>query len=213
MRARAHTRGMDFATLSLFAVALAVAAVIPGPAVVALVTRTLARGTRGALTFSAALILGDVLWLAAAVLGLSALAATLGSFFFLVRLAGAAYLLLLAWRLWRDPGHPVDPTQVPQTETRGSLFGAGLALSMGNPKTMAFYLAMLPAMLDLDHLTAVGFAEMAVAIVLVLTGVFAFYVHMANRARHLMTRASAMKLLNRVCGTVLAGTAVAVATK
>ncbi len=204
---------MDLATFSLFAAALAVAAAIPGPAVVALVTRTLARGTHGALVFCAALILGDVLWLAAAVLGLSALAAALGSFFFIVRLAGAAYLLLLAWRLWRDPGHPVDPAHIPKAETPASLFGAGLALSMGNPKTMAFYLAMLPAMLDLDHLTPLGFAEMAGAIIVVLTAIFALYVHMANRARHLMTRASAMKLLNRVCGTVLAGTAVAVATK
>lgn len=204
---------MDLATLAFFAVILAVAAATPGPAVVALVARTLARGRNGAFAFIAALALGDVLWLAAATLGLAALATALGSLFFLVRLAGAAYLVFLAVRLWRAPA--IAPGTSPVPEPRGALglFGAGLALSMGNPKTMAFYIALLPAMMDLEHLTVLGFVEMAGVICAVLSIVFAFYVYLADRARRLVARPSAMRAINRVCGTVLAGTAVAVATK
>lgn len=203
---------MDFATLALFAAILTVAAATPGPAVVALVARTLARGRNGAFVFIAALVLGDVLWLAAAALGLAALASAMGSLFFLVRLAGAVYLMILAVRLWRAPDTLPDAA-LPEPKGAPALFAAGLALSMGNPKTMAFYLALLPATLDLDHLSLLGFAEMAAVICAVLSVVFAFYVHLAANARRLVSRPGAVRAINRVCGTVLAGTAVAVATK
>ncbi len=203
---------MDLATLAFFAAVLAVAAATPGPAVVALVARTLARGRHGAVAFIAALALGDVLWLAAASLGLAALAAALGSLFFLVRLAGAAYLIVLAVRLWTATPEAATAS-LPEPKGALGLFGAGLALSIGNPKTMAFYLALLPAMMDLEHLTVLGFAEMAGVICAVLTVIFASYVYLADRARRLVSRPPALRLINRVCGTVLAGTAVAVATK
>ncbi|GGF49775.1 lysine transporter LysE [Azorhizobium oxalatiphilum] len=204
---------MDFASLALFAAVLTVAAATPGPAVVALVTRTLAGGRTGALPFICGLILGDVLWLAAAVLGLSALAAALGGLFVFVRLAGAAYLLYLAWRLWTAPTGPVSLDAQPRRSGARGLFGAGVALTIGNPKTMAFYLAALPAMMDLEHLSTLGFLEMSGVICVVLGCVFALYVHITDRTRRMVAGASALKIINRVCGTVLAGTAVAVATK
>ena len=204
---------MDFATLAFFAGILALAAMSPGPAVVALVERTLTRCRAGSAAFIAALALGDMLWLAAACLGLAALAATLGSFFVIVRLAGAAYLLYLAYRLWTEPAQP--PSEATLAPERGplGLFGAGLALSMGNPKTMAFYLALLPTLIDLEHLTLLGFAEMSAVIAVVLAVVFAVYVLIADRARRLIASSRAMRWLNRACGVAMAGAAVTVATK
>ncbi|MEW6258051.1 MAG: LysE family translocator [Pseudomonadota bacterium] len=205
---------MDFGTLALFAGILTLAAVSPGPAVVAIVARTLARGRSGSVAFIAALALGDMLWLAAACLGLAALAAALGSLFILVRLAGAAYLLYLAYRLWTAPAAPAALAPHASDE-RGTfeLFGAGLALSMGNPKTMAFYLALLPTLVDLSHLSLLGFAEMAVIIALVLSLVFTAYVVVADRARRLIASSRAMRWLNRSCGIAMAGAAVTLATK
>ncbi|OYX13202.1 MAG: lysine transporter LysE [Rhizobiales bacterium 32-66-8] len=204
---------MDLGSLFFFAAILALAAASPGPAVVALVARTLARGQAGAPVFIAALVLGDMIWLAAACLGLAALAVTLGSLFVLVRIAGAAYLLLIAYRLWTAPA--AEPVQAAPDETRGQLglFGAGLALSMGNPKTMAFYLALLPTLMDLNSLTLLGFAEMSGVILVVLAGVFTAYVALADRARRLVASARAMRYVNRTCSAALAGAAVAVATK
>ncbi|WP_127090252.1 LysE family translocator [Aquabacter cavernae] len=204
---------MDFGTLAFFAGILTLAAISPGPAVIAIVARTLARGRSGSAAFIAALALGDMLWLAAACLGLAALAAALGGLFVLVRLTGAAYLLYLAYRLWTDPAVP--PAQAPEATDRGALdlFGAGLALSMGNPKTMAFYLALLPTLVDLEHLTLLGFAEMAAIIAVVLTLVFAGYVLVADRARRFIASTRAMRWLNRTCGVAMAGAAVTVATK
>ena len=204
---------MDFGTLALFAGILTLAAAAPGPAVIAIVARTLARGRSGSVAFIAALALGDMLWLAAACLGLAALAAALGSLFILVRLAGAAYLLYLAYRLWTAPAKPA--ALAPDAEHRSTLelFGAGLALSMGNPKTMAFYLALLPTLVDLGHLSVLGFIEMAGIIALVLSVVFAAYVLVADRARRLIASSRAMRWLNRSCGIAMAGAAVTLATK
>lgn len=204
---------MDFATLAFFAGILALAALSPGPAVVALVARTLARGRTGSLAFIAGLALGDMLWLTAACLGLAALAAAMGGLFFLVRLAGAAYLLYLAYRLW------TEPAKAPSADAAGAergpfgLFGAGLALSMGNPKSMAFYLALLPTLVDLQHLTLLGFAEMSLVIAVVLAAVFTAYVLAADRARRLIASTRVMRWLNRTCGLAMAGAAVTVATK
>lgn len=205
---------MDFGTLAFFAGILTLAAISPGPAVVAIVARTLARGRGGAAAFIAALALGDILWLAAACLGLAALAAALGSLFLLVRLAGAAYLLYLAYKLWTAPPKPPEFTAPAAAgSSAASLFGAGLAVSMGNPKTMAFYLALLPTLVDLQHLSLLGFAEMSGIIAVVITLVFAGYVAVADRARRFVASTRAMRWLNRTCGVAMAGAAVTVATK
>ncbi|MDE1569329.1 LysE family translocator [Aquabacter sp. P-9] len=204
---------MDFGTLAFFAGILTLAAMSPGPAVVAIVARTLARGRSGSAAFIAGLAVGDVMWLAAAALGMAALAATLGSLFVLVRLAGAAYLLYMAYRLWT--ARPAAPDfAAPNEGVDGArLFGAGLAVSFGNPKTMAFYLALLPTLVDLNRLSLLGFLEMSAVILVVLAGVFAAYVVLADRARRFVASARAMRWLNRICGGAMAGAAVAVATK
>ena len=204
---------MDFLGLLVFAAALALAAASPGPSVVALVARTLVRGREGAAPLVAGIILGDIVWLAGAVLGLAALAATLGSLFILVRLLAAAYLIYLAWKLWTAPARTSEPGEIAESDSGFGLFLTGLGMTLGNPKAMAFYLALLPSILDLNHLTLLGFAELCVVIAMVLTLVFGSYVALAHRARHLAASARAVRFINRACGTAMAGAAVLVATK
>ncbi|MDQ0507174.1 LysE family translocator [Xanthobacter agilis] len=204
---------MEPASLALFAAVLTLGAASPGPAVVALVARTLARGRAGSFAFILGLATGDIAWLAAAALGLAALAAALGSLFVIVRLAGAGYLAYMAYRLWTAPAAAPEATAPPARQSAFGLYGAGLALTLSNPKTMAFYLALLPTLMDLDTLSMVGFGEMSGIILVVLPLVFAAYVQLADRARRFIASRRAMRALNRVCGVALAGAAVSVATK
>lgn len=204
---------MDAFGLLMFAAALGLAAASPGPSVIALIARTLVRGRDGSAPLVAGIILGDMVWLGAAVLGLAALAATLGSLFVVVRFAAAAYLLYLAWKLWTASG--VNIAAAPM-KTEGSplgLFLTGLGMTLGNPKAMAFYLALLPSIIDLNHLTTLAFAELCVVIVVVLSVVFGSYVALAHRARHLASSPRAVRFINRLCGSAMAGAAVMVATK
>ncbi len=78
---------------------------------------------------------------------------------------------------------------------------------------MAFYLALLPSIVDLNHLTMLGFAELCGVITVVLTVVFGSYVALAHRARRFAADPRGIKLINRTCGTAMAGAAVLVATK
>ena len=94
---------MDVAALLVFAGALVVAAASPGPAVAALVARVIGRGSDGAFAFAAGLALGDLVWLAAAILGLAVVAQTFHEAFLVIKYAGAAYLIYLAYRMWTAP--------------------------------------------------------------------------------------------------------------
>ena len=204
---------MDLAGLLVFASALFVAAASPGPGVAAVVARVLGRGTRGAAAFTAGVALGDVVWLTIAILGLSAIAQAFQGVFLVIRYAGAAYLLYLAWRLWTAPVavHGIEPERTREHPLR--LFLGGLAVTMGNPKVMVFYLALLPALVDVAGVTLLGWAELSAVTFGVVILVFAGYVLLAARARRLLTSPRALQIVNRGTGAVMAGAAAAIATR
>ena len=204
---------MDIAALLLFAGTLLVAAASPGPGIAALVARVIGRGIEGAGAFAAGLILGDLVWLAVATLGLAVVAQAFHEIFLVIKYAGAAYLVYLAYRMWTAPVLPRDIAADRRRDGRARLFLGGLALTLGNPKVVAFYLALLPNLIDLARVGLFGYVELASICVVVLTLVFGAYAVAAARARTLFRSPRAMRLLNRAGGTMMAGAAVAVATK
>jgi len=203
---------MDLTGLLVFAAALAVAAASPGPTITALITRVLVRGTSGALAFMLGLSLGELAWLSAAVLGLAYVAKTFALAFMVLKYIGAAYLAYLAWRIWTAPTAPKEAAE-PKAEHPARLFFAAVSLTLGNPKIMVFYLALLPNLIDLQAVTALGFAELIAITFVVLTAIDGAYVLLAARARRFLKNARAIKLVNRGSGALLAGAAVAVVTR
>jgi threonine/homoserine/homoserine lactone efflux protein len=204
---------MDLAGLLVFASALFIAAASPGPGIAAIVARVLGRGAGGAVAFTAGVAIGDVVWLSFAILGLSALAQAFQGVFEMVKYAGAAYLLYLAWKLWTAPAEPHAVALEASRERPLRLFVAGHAVTMGNPKVMVFYLALLPALIDTARVTLAGYAALVAVTLAVLTLVFSGYVLLAARARRLFTSPRALKLVNRGTGAVMAGAAAAIATR
>ncbi len=204
---------LDPAALAVYSSALFVAAALPGPGVTALVARVLGKGARESLGFAACIALGDIVWLSFAAAGLAVLAQSFSSVFLVIKYAGVAYLLYLAWKLWTAPTmtHAVEKDSGRERSWR--TFLGGLSLTLGNPKVMVFYTALLPNLIDLGHLSAGSFIELAVTTELVLATVFASYILLAGRARTLLTSPRAMRLLARTCGAIMAGTAVSIATR
>ena len=204
---------MDIGSLAIFASALLVAAASPGPGIAAIVARVLGRGLKGAFAFTAGMALGDVIWLTLAVLGLSAIAQTFETVFLVVKYAGAAYLLYLAWKLWKSPVGVNDAT-VEQLDAKPlRLFLGGLAVTMGNPKVMIFYLALLPSIIEVARVSLVGWLELSAVTLGVLAFVFGSYVLLAARTRTLFKSPRAMKLVNRFTGLTMASAAAAVASR
>jgi len=206
---------MSLYGLLVFAVVYWLAVATPGPGVAAVVARSLARGTRGAPAFIAGFLVGDLIWFTFAATGLAALAQTAQTLFIVVKYAGAAYLLYLAYRLWTAPvaigesaAADVDQGQKPL-----QLFLGSLMLTLSNPKTMIFFLALLPTVVQLEQLTLLGFLEIVLAILIVLPLTLGAYVLLADRARRIFKSATALRRINRGTGAAMACAAVAVATR
>jgi threonine/homoserine/homoserine lactone efflux protein len=203
---------MDVAHLLVFAGVYFAAVFLPGPGVTALVARVLARGTRGTPAFIAGFAGGSLIWFAVAAAGLSALASRFAVAFVAIRYAGAAYLLYLAWKLWTGPARRAEAVDA-TPDSAARLFLAGLAINLGNPKAIVFFLALLPTVIDLHALTLLGAAELAGVIAAIIGGVLAAYTLAAARARRLFASPRAMRLANRGSGLAMAGAAAAIVAR
>lgn len=203
---------MDASHLLVFAAAYLVALVLPGPGVTALVARVLARGTQGAPSFIAGFVVGSLVWFAVAATGLAVLAATFATLFLAIRYAGAAYLLFLAWKLWSAPPAALNGPPVPP-DGPGRLFLAGLAINLGNPKVIVFFLALLPTVVDLGRLTPLGFIELALIVTAIASSVLTGYALAAARARRMFASPRGMRLMKRGGAAVMAGAAITIAAR
>jgi threonine/homoserine/homoserine lactone efflux protein len=201
---------VTLSALSVFAVALIVAAGSPGPSIAAMVARVLTSGLKDVLPFLAAMWIGEAVWLTLAVAGMAAIADRLGQLFVLLRYAGAAYLVYLAIRMWFAP-HEIEDRQPSGPQRPWKMFGAGLAVTLGNPKIMVFYLALLPTIVDIAHVGMAGWVELSATMLLVLIAVDLAWALLAARARRLLASRRAVRIANRTGAVVMAGAAATIA--
>lgn len=202
---------MDFISLSVFALALLLNAGTPGPSIAALVSRVLARGAGDIYPFVAAMWVGEIIWLVAALFGLAQLTTTFHLAFVLLKYVGAAYLLFLAWKMWQQPDG--EPEELAETQNPNGMFLSGLALTLGNPKIMVFYIALLPTFFDLSSFSVGNGALVCVVTLAVLATIDLFYITLAGRARQVFKSPKVAQTVNRVSATVMGGVAVAIATR
>jgi threonine/homoserine/homoserine lactone efflux protein len=204
---------MNLAAMGVFAGALAIASASPGPGITAYVGRVIGRGTYGAAAFAAGLVVGDLIWLAIAVFGLSLVAQSLGTIFLIIKYGGAVYLLYLAWRMWTASAAPQDIAADRRRDSRLRIFLAGLSLTLGNPKVIAFYIALVPNLIDIREIGVMEYAELALLCVAILTVVLGAYGMAAARTRNLFRSARALRLFNRTGGALMGCAAAAVVTR
>jgi threonine/homoserine/homoserine lactone efflux protein len=203
---------MSIYGLLTFGAVYALAVAAPGPGVAYVIARSLAHGLKGAPATIAGFLTGDLIWFAIAATGLAALAKTATALFIALKWAGVVYLLYLAFRLWTSRAESVEVR-----ESAGQhgwrAFVASLMLTLANPKTILFFLALLPTVIDLATLNVLRFVEISAVMALVLPAVLGGYALLAARARTLFTTPKAVRRLNRSSGAAMAGAAVMVATR
>ena len=196
----------------IFALALLVDAGSPGPTVAALVSRVLTNGFRDVLPFLVALWLGEAVWLTLTVAGLAMVAQAFGAVFLVIRVLGVAYLLYLAWGMWHAPIIRESAT-VPRQQRPWRMFAAGLLVSIGNPKNVVFYLALLPTIIDLNHIGMAGWIELVATMLLTLVSIDLTWSFAAVQARRLLMNGRAVRIANRVSASLMAGAATVVAVR
>ena len=204
---------MNLTGMLTFCAVYALAVATPGPGIAAIIARSLAHGSKGAPAFIAGFVLGDLVWFTIAATGLAALAKTAATLFITIKWAGVAYLLYLAWKLWRAPAERVEMRDGDGRQHGWRAFVASLMLTLANPKAILFFLALLPTVIDLASLNAVRFLEISTAIAIVQPTVLGTYVFLAARARTMFTTPKSVRRLNRSSGVAMAGAAVIVATR
>lgn len=194
----------EIAQIFSYIAALGLAAAIPGPGMTALVARSVSTGAVAGFFMLAGLILGDLIYLSVSVFGLAVIAHAWSSLFTLINWAASLYLCWLAWQFWRYQPQAVDTAQRATKKDLASAWLSGLTITLGNPKTIAFYLAILPLVMSLDNVSLATWGMVLVPLtVLVLLAVGAVFILAALRIRHLLASAAAQRRLFRSAGVIM----------
>ena len=139
--------GLPVERLGLFAVAVLLLVLTPGPVWIYLISRTLAQGRRAGYFSLLGVLAGVVLHVLLAALGLSVLLLAVPFAFDAIKLAGAAYLLWLAFSTLRGGGMNFEAQALPAVSDR-VLLRQGLIASTLNPKVAVFYLSLFPQFIE-----------------------------------------------------------------
>jgi threonine/homoserine/homoserine lactone efflux protein len=185
----------------------------PGPNMIYLISRSITQGPAAGIVSLGGVALGFVFYMLCAAFGITALLFAVPYAYDTLRLAGAAYLLWLAWQAVRPNGR--SPFQVRELaiDTPRKLFAMGLFTNLLNPKAAMLYLALLPQFIDpvqgsvLTQSMALGFTQIAIsvsvnAVIALAAGSIALF---------LGTRPTWLLVQRWLMGTVLAGLAVRMA--
>jgi threonine/homoserine/homoserine lactone efflux protein len=139
----------ELGTLAVFALAASALVAIPGPNHLFIAAQSIAGGPRAGLASGLGIETGTLVHVVAAAVGLSAVIASSATAFAVVRWAGVAYLLVLAWRALRSP--PPGAPSAAERPAPGGLrrtYLQGVAVNVLNPKVALFFLAFLPQFVD-----------------------------------------------------------------
>jgi threonine/homoserine/homoserine lactone efflux protein len=203
-------------SLPAFVLAVLLISASPGPAMALIFRRAALRGLRGAVPTVLGLELGLYVWALFAGAGFAALVAASEDAYLVLRVVGAAVLLVLgfrAWRTaWRGRGAPVavDPTPVGRGRWWGS-FGEGVVVQLANPKAAVFMIAFYPQFVPADGPVFATTAVLGLLQITLETGLYLALAAGVARAGAWFRRPRIRSRLEAVSGTVLVGLGLRVA--
>ena len=191
--------------LLLYAGALVILFMTPGPVWVALLARSLSGGFQAAWPLAIGVAIGDIVWPLVAVLGVAWLVSEFAGFMDVLKWVAVIVFVAMGVGLIRNAGHALSANS--RLTRPGMLAGflAGLAVIIGNPKAVLFYIGVLPGFFDLTTVTAVDMAVICtLSFVVPLVGnlVLAACV---DRVRGVLKSPQALQRMNVIAGWLLIG--------
>lgn len=176
--------------------------IVPGPTVTLVVANSLNHGVRAGLLNIGGTQLGLAIMTGVVMLGLATIIETMGVWFDWLRLAGAAYLVWLGWKLLRSRGGLGEAGAVPKP--RGGFFWQGFLVILSNPKALLLFGAFIPQFVDpkgdyVWQVALLGATFMAIATIF--DGAYAI---LAGRAGRMLTQRR-VRLVSRASGAILIG--------
>ena len=203
---------MSFSGFIGYSCALAIAAVIPGPQIFAIIAQALRRGYRQAAWMTIGMVFGDLLYLIAVLVGLAFVAETLSFVLIGIKWAGVVYLCWLAVEFWKS-GTEFGEMKLDKASSGKNAFISGILVTLGNPKSVLFYISIMPTIVDLRSITRVDrLVLLAITGTILLTAQLPFAVA-AARTRHFFRSPQRLRLMNRSAAVCMGGAAAAVALR
>jgi threonine/homoserine/homoserine lactone efflux protein len=178
----------------------------PGPNMMYLVSRSISQGRRAGLVSLAGTVVGFVIYMTMVNLGLAAMFVLVPALYVALKLAGAAYLLFLAWQTLRPGGRSLFDQQALPSHSRGRLFRMGLLTNLLNPKAAIMYLALIPQFVAPaeGHVVLQGFVLGGVQICVSAAVNAVIVVAAGSIAVVLQRRPAWMRWQRRISGSLLA---------
>jgi threonine/homoserine/homoserine lactone efflux protein len=201
----------DASTFAAFAAASLALLLIPGPAVLYIINRSVSDGRTVGLAAVGGLELGNLVHALAAAAGLSAVLATSAMAFNAVKWVGAAYLIFVGLRTLLRRPLPVATDRAAISHRRA--FTQGVVVNILNPKVALFFLSFLPQFIDPDR--GSGRQALALGVMFVVIGCVtdSIYSLVASSLRQVLVRGRALAFVQRyVAGTVFIGLGLVAAT-
>jgi threonine/homoserine/homoserine lactone efflux protein len=203
---------IGWGSAAAYAGALLLAVATPGPAMFTVIGTGLSRGPRPAAAIGLGIAVGDVLLVAAALLGLAALIDSAEWMLSVIQYGGALYLLYTGIRLWRS----IPVTASREAMAGQGLFGSsapGLAVALSNPKAMLFHASLMPLLLNVRRVSWADAGIIFIIVAAVNLLAMGGYALLAGRASHWFRSSARVRRLNRICGGAIAATAILIACR
>lgn len=192
---------IDPAILLPYVAACFLFSIVPGPSVTVVVANSLAGGTKAGLTTILGTEISMLSMVTVVALGLEAVMAVVAEAFMLIKLAGAAYLIWIGFKMVTASGR----LEMRGAEARlplGRYLWQGALVNWSNPKTLLFLGAFLPQFVDLSRPAFPQIMTLGLIVMAVATVTDSLYALVAGRARELLT-AARVRFMNRVSGVIL----------
>lgn len=184
---------------------------VPGPVWVALLARALSGGFASAWPLAVGVVLGDMMWPALAIFGLSWIVSVYADFLHALKLAATAIFFVMGVLLFRKPGALAGADSRLTRPGRWAGFLVGVAAVIGNPKAILFYMTVLPGFFDLSRLTGPDIAViLAISAAVPLAGNLALALFL-GRVRDFLASPDRVALLNKISGLLLILVGIAIA--
>jgi threonine/homoserine/homoserine lactone efflux protein len=191
-------------TLSVFLAASALLAVVPGPGVLYIVSRSLVQGRRSGIVSVFGVAAGNLGNALTAALGLAAVFAVSAPAFTVVKYAGAAYLVWLGVKMWRKGDQA--PTDAPAVAARAArVFRDGMLVSLLNPKTTIFFAAFLPQFVTTPQSPMRQSIALGVLFVLIAAVTDSLYALSASAVSRRLARGGTRRIGRRLGGSLFIG--------
>jgi homoserine/homoserine lactone efflux protein len=206
---------MTFDYFTAYFVILLIATITPGPSMLLAINHGVNHGLVRTIYSGVGNLAGNLLMALVSILGLGAVLAASGFIFNIIKWIGVIYLVFVGLKIVFEPNKTEKTNdnynKLKSNKSKPRLFLDGFIIAIGNPKGILFFTALFPQFINVRHATISGFMIIFITLGIVAFGCYMLYAIFGARLNRLFQLHSFRKIFNRITGSILIGTGLAIA--